>query len=58
MGFEPTLTHVDLQGIALTNCPTYTNVFVCKKIIIMYSNLTNPTTNTDDIIRRTGSSFA
>lgn len=39
MGFEPTLTRSEMQGNALTNCATLTEVSVGKKIIIMYCNI-------------------
>ena len=39
LGVEPTLTHPDLLGNALTNCATLTKVSVGKKIIIIYCNI-------------------
>ena len=61
MGFEPTLTHPELQGNAPTNCTTKTMVTEEKNIHDIFSYLslfTNSATNTDDIVRKTGSSVA
>ena len=38
-GCEPTLKHHVMQGNALPNCAIWTEVFVGKKIIIIYSNI-------------------
>ena len=59
MGVEPTLTQAKPTG-ALTICAieTVTQGKKQSKCIVITILGTNPTANTDDIIRKTGSSFA
>ena len=60
MGVEPTLTQAKPTGSALTICAieTVTQGKKQSKCIVITILGTNPTANTDDIIRKTKSSFA
>ena len=61
MRLEPTLTRPEPQGNMLTNCHLVQGDYRQKNnhnVFLHLSSFTNSTTNADEIVRKTGSSFA